>query len=54
VRDELHLPIIYVSHDREEVQRLADYVVVLDAGRVTAAGNPLTLLGSLGLPEGQT
>jgi molybdate transport system ATP-binding protein len=45
VRDELHLPIVYVSHDREEVQRLADYVVVLDAGRVTAAGAP-SLLGS--------
>jgi len=45
VRDELHLPIVYVSHDREEVQRLADYVIVLDAGRVTAAGAP-SLLGS--------
>jgi molybdate transport system ATP-binding protein len=47
VRDELHLPIVYVSHDREEVQRLADHVIVLDAGRVTAAGSPVALLGSL-------
>ena len=46
VRDELHLPIVYVSHDRDEVQRLADYVVILEAGRVTAAGNPSVLLGS--------
>jgi molybdate transport system ATP-binding protein len=46
VRDELHLPIVYVSHDRDEVQRLADYVVILEAGRVTAAGNPSALLGS--------
>ena len=46
VRDELHLPLVYVSHDREEVQRLADYVVVLEAGRVAAAGSPATLLGS--------
>jgi molybdate transport system ATP-binding protein len=45
VRDELHLPIVYVSHDREEVQRLADYVVVLAAGRVIAAGSPSSLLG---------
>ena len=44
VRDELHLPIVYVSHDREEVQRLADYVVVLEAGRVVAAGSPSSLL----------
>jgi molybdate transport system ATP-binding protein len=46
VRDELHLPIVYVSHDREEVKRLADYVVLLEAGRVAAAGSPATLLGS--------
>jgi molybdate transport system ATP-binding protein len=46
VRDELHLPLVYVSHDREEVQRLADYVIVLEAGRVSAAGSPATLLGS--------
>jgi molybdate transport system ATP-binding protein len=43
VRDELHLPIVYVSHNREEVQRLADYVVVLNAGRVTASGGPSVL-----------
>jgi molybdate transport system ATP-binding protein len=46
VRDELQLPMVYVSHDREEVQRLADYVVVLTAGRVTAAGSPPAVLGS--------
>jgi molybdate transport system ATP-binding protein len=27
IRDELRLPILYVSHDREEVERLADQVV---------------------------
>ncbi len=30
VRDELRLPILYVSHDREEVERLATTVVRLD------------------------
>jgi molybdate transport system ATP-binding protein len=34
VRDELTVPIVYVSHDREEVDELADVVVMLDAGRV--------------------
>lgn len=29
VRDELRLPILYVSHDRSEVERLADQVVAL-------------------------
>ena len=34
VRDDLKIPIVYVSHDREEVNELADAVVHLDAGRV--------------------
>src|SRR6185437_15699559 len=36
VRDELHLPIVYVSHDPEEVAELANVVVRIDAGRVIA------------------
>jgi molybdate transport system ATP-binding protein len=35
VRDELKIPILYVSHVREEVEELADLVVSLEAGRVT-------------------
>jgi molybdate transport system ATP-binding protein len=35
VRDELVVPIIYVSHDREEVEALADVVVMVESGRVT-------------------
>ena len=38
LRDELKVPIIYVSHDFEEVLRLAEQVVVLDKGRVSAVG----------------
>ena len=34
VRDELAIPILYVTHDREEAERLADEIVILDAGRV--------------------
>ena len=40
VRDELAVPIIYVTHAREEVHTLADFVVMLDAGRVIGAGTP--------------
>jgi len=32
VRDELKLPILYVSHDRGEVERLATTIVPLDSG----------------------
>jgi molybdate transport system ATP-binding protein len=34
VRDELRVPVVYVSHDRAEVDRLADRVIVLDGGKV--------------------
>ena len=35
VRDELKIPIVYVSHDRDEIEELADVVVTLEQGRVT-------------------
>ena len=34
VRDDLKVPVVYVSHDRAEVDRLADRVIVLDGGKV--------------------
>ena len=34
VRDELGIPIVYVTHDRAEVGMLADEVMVLEKGRV--------------------
>jgi molybdate transport system ATP-binding protein len=38
LRDEARVPIIYVSHDANEVKRLATRVVMLEDGRVTATG----------------
>ena len=43
----LSIPILYVSHDVEEVEWIADHVVMLDAGRVIAAG-PFTELQAQG------
>ncbi len=34
VRDELRVPIVYVTHDRSEASQLADEIVVLQGGRV--------------------
>jgi molybdate transport system ATP-binding protein len=34
VRDDLRVPIVYVTHDPAEVRQLADEVVVLEDGRV--------------------
>jgi molybdate transport system ATP-binding protein len=44
VRDQLGVPVIYVTHDREEVMRLADAVIVLEDGRVARAGPPADVL----------
>jgi len=38
LRDNLSIPVIYVSHSMAEVSRLADHVVMMDKGRVTAQG----------------
>lgn len=38
LRDDLHLPILYVSHSVAEVARLATTIVVIEAGRVAVAG----------------
>jgi molybdate transport system ATP-binding protein len=40
----LDLPIIYVSHNIDEIVRLADRVVVLHAGKVAARGNVAEVL----------
>ncbi|HET7539449.1 MAG TPA: molybdenum ABC transporter ATP-binding protein [Polyangiaceae bacterium] len=50
LRRELSIPIVYVSHSLDEVARLADRLVLLDNGRVTAAGSPSELLSRLDLP----
>jgi molybdate transport system ATP-binding protein len=44
LRDELDVPILYVSHEPLEVQALADEVIVLREGRVVAQGPPARVL----------
>ncbi|WP_026620659.1 molybdate transport system ATP-binding protein [Ensifer sp. WSM1721] len=44
LRDETRIPIVYVSHSVAEVARLAERVVVLDDGRVKAAGDVSAVL----------
>ena len=54
LRDELKIPMLYVTHSADEVGRLADHLVVIDRGRVNASGpvsqvlsaiNPVVVLG---------
>ncbi len=49
LRDELDLPILYVSHDLGEVARLADTLILLSDGQVAAAGPTGALLGRVDL-----
>nr|WP_210382249.1 molybdenum ABC transporter ATP-binding protein [Jiella sonneratiae] len=45
----LDLPILYVSHDLAEIERLADRIVVVEDGRIRAAGGLNAALTDVGL-----
>jgi molybdate transport system ATP-binding protein len=45
LRDEARVPMVYVSHQPDEVRRIATSVVRVEAGRVTAVGG-LELIGA--------
>lgn len=46
------IPLIYVTHSREELARLADQVLLLEAGRVVTVGPPAAVLEQLDLLPG--
>ena len=50
LRDELRIPMLYVTHAGDEVARLADHLVLLDQGRVRAAGPLAETLVRVDLP----
>jgi molybdate transport system ATP-binding protein len=47
VVEQWRIPLIYVSHGVADVQRLAQQVIVLEQGRVTAQGAPAEVLAKL-------
>jgi molybdate transport system ATP-binding protein len=47
---ELGIPTLYVSHAVDEVARLADHVVLLDAGRLRAEGRVADVMARLDVP----
>jgi molybdate transport system ATP-binding protein len=49
LRDELDIPIVYVSHSVTEISRLADTVVVLADGKCVAVGDLDEVMGRLDL-----
>ncbi|WP_310386809.1 molybdenum ABC transporter ATP-binding protein [Roseateles sp.] len=50
LRDELSVPMLYVTHSADELARLADHVVLLDRGRATAAGPAAQALSTINSP----
>jgi molybdate transport system ATP-binding protein len=50
LREELDIPVLYVSHAPDEVARLADHLVLLEAGRVAASGPLMATLARADLP----
>ncbi|MCI0445862.1 ATP-binding cassette domain-containing protein [bacterium] len=43
IRDELHIPIIYVSHDADDIVSLCDTVTILKEGKNVLSGKPADL-----------
>ncbi|MDY6983554.1 MAG: molybdenum ABC transporter ATP-binding protein [Pseudomonadota bacterium] len=50
MHEELAIPVVYVSHMPDEVARLADHLLLVDAGRVIASGPLMQTLARLDLP----
>ncbi len=50
LKDELEIPLIYVSHAADEVARLADHIVVMAGGRNVAHGPLAETLARVDLP----
>jgi molybdate transport system ATP-binding protein len=50
LHEELAIPVLYVSHMPDEVARLADHILLIDAGRVVASGPLAQTLTRLDLP----
>ena len=50
LRDELLIPMLYVTHSADELARLADHLVVLEQGHVKAAGPVQDVLASVEVP----
>ncbi len=49
----LNIPVLYVTHSQQEVAQLADYLVLLENGKLQAAGLLAETLTRLDLPQAQ-
>ena len=51
LRDELNIPMLYVTHAVDEVARLADTLVLLERGQVKACGPVASVMNQTGCPS---
>ncbi|MBB5210435.1 molybdenum ABC transporter ATP-binding protein [Microbulbifer hydrolyticus] len=49
----LDIPILYVSHSVEEIARLADYLLLMDEGKIVSEGNAASLMSREDFPVPQ-
>jgi molybdate transport system ATP-binding protein len=53
LHENLRIPVLYVTHSPDEIARLADHILMLEAGRLRAAGSAAEVLARLDLPLAQ-
>ncbi|UXM94947.1 molybdenum ABC transporter ATP-binding protein [Bartonella sp. HY329] len=53
LRDQLKLPIFYITHDINEVERLADTLILMEQGKLLGAGKLQDLQADMSLPLAQ-
>lgn len=46
INHDLHVPVIYVTHSRDEAVMLGDYLIAYDCGHIVATGEPLEIFSS--------
>jgi molybdate transport system ATP-binding protein len=44
IRDDFHIPLVYVTHDSEELFALCDEVIILERGKLVGRGAPAKVL----------
>lgn len=54
LHDALEIPVLYVTHAIDEVAQLADFIVLMDTGRITTSGPALQLMSRLDTPLAET
>lgn len=50
IRDELQIPVLYVTHSAEEVARLADFILLIENGSITKRGPASRLICEISAP----